>query len=395
MYVSKAEGIAGFLRRLVFSKKVWLGRYFFLFSFVLAACAPAELGAVAPAQKWQKASPGAKALSFYHKDRTVSRGASCVTAQCHPTVGKAKYVHTPVSTGSCEVCHDARSSDVSSGVTRSGKELCLNCHEKQKAFYNDELIHPPLEDGCVDCHNPHESPYKFQIQKGPSMGVLCFDCHDKDEKVGFKYLHGPMTAEDCTSCHDPHSSDFGMLVHEGPDELHLCASCHEQTGAKILNGKYKHGPIKEGKCSPCHAFHGSNLIKNWTKQFAEKFYNQYDPQLFALCFSCHKKAEAFNSEFTTLTDFRNGKRNLHYLHVTRKKGRACIACHDVHATEQAKQISNAVPFGSWNIPIEFIKTPTGGKCSKSCHVTYAYDRVNPVKLIVDKEIPRKRRWKAK
>ncbi|MCP4682023.1 MAG: cytochrome C [Desulfobacterales bacterium] len=361
-----------------------------MFSFAIAASAPAEPDAASSRQS----SPGSTAVSFYHEKEKVPRGATCATDHCHPEIGRQKHVHTPVSTGSCEVCHDARSSGGSFGVTRSGKELCLNCHEKQKAFYDDELLHAPLEEGCTDCHHPHESPYKFQAQQGPSIGTLCFECHDKDEKVGFKYLHGPMTAEDCTACHDPHSSDFGMLVHEGSDELHLCVSCHGRTVGKIQNRKHKHGVIKEGKCSPCHAFHGSNLIKNWTKQFVEKFYNEYDPKLFALCFSCHKKAEAFDSEFTTLTDFRNGKRNLHYLHVTRKKGRACIACHDVHATDQPKHIRNVAPFGNWNIPIRFIKTDTGGKCTKSCHVAYSYDRVDPGELMVDKEISREHRWEA-
>jgi len=60
-----------------------------------------------------------------------------------------------------------------------------------------------------------------------------------------------------------------------------------------------------------------------------------------------------DKETTTLTNFRDGKRNLHFLHVNRpEKGRTCRACHETHASTHPKHIRDAVPFGKVNWPLE-------------------------------------------
>ena len=83
---------------------------------------------------------------------------------------------------------------------------------------------------------------------------------------------------------------------------------------------------------------------------------------------------------TTLTGFRNGDKNLHYVHVNKNpKGRTSRACHEVHAGKQANHIRERVPFGKLSYPIRYTKTPNGGSCIVGCHVKRGYDRVNPVK----------------
>lgn len=77
----------------------------------------------------------------------------------------------------------------------------------------------------------------------------------------------------------------------------------------------------------------------------------------------------------TATGFRDGDRNLHYLHVNRqKKGRSCRACHDMHASTQPFQLRERVKFGRWLMPLNFKKTETGGSCSTGCHKLRVYDR---------------------
>ena len=75
--------------------------------------------------------------------------------------------------------------------------------------------------------------------------------------------------------------------------------------------------------------------------------------------------------------FRNGERNLHFLHVNREKGRSCRACHDEHASNQPKHIRESVPFGRWTMHTQYTKTETGGGCTTGCHRPYSYDRDNP------------------
>jgi predicted CXXCH cytochrome family protein len=78
-----------------------------------------------------------------------------------------------------------------------------------------------------------------------------------------------------------------------------------------------------------------------------------------------------------LTSFRDGSYNLHFFHVNNEKGRTCTACHDPHASDQAKHIRYEVPFGAWSYPINFTKTPTGGRCVVGCHAPKKFDRQNP------------------
>jgi predicted CXXCH cytochrome family protein len=334
---------------------------------------------------------GVKESPFSHP--VLEEGESCVSAKCHAERGTASYVHTPIAQGSCVSCHDVTASKARFGLKKSDLDLCLSCHEDQKAFYKKKVIHPPVKTDCISCHNPHQSPYKFQLESGPSSARLCFTCHDEEDKMEYQYLHGPVESEDCLACHNPHASSYKHLVRAGPQEIQLCDSCHQEIPKKIKKSALKHGVINKGLCSPCHAFHGSNLTKHWTRLFPDKFYNPYDPKLYSLCFQCHEKSQAFFEKFTTLTNFRNGKRNLHYLHVTRRKGRTCIACHDVHATNQERLIRSSTPFGPSNfrIRIVFVKTPTGGTCMMSCHVAKGYDRAKPLKLQVDTKPTTKRK----
>jgi len=88
---------------------------------------------------------------------------------------------------------------------------------------------------------------------------------------------------------------------------------------------------------------------------------------------------------TTLTKFRNGDQNLHYLHVNKdERGRTCRACHEVHASQQKHQIRDAVPYGhtGYMLKINFTQTATGGTCAKTCHVTRSY--TNSVVLLEPK-----------
>jgi len=60
------------------------------------------------------------------------------------------------------------------------------------------------------------------------------------------------------------------------------------------------------------------------------------------------------------------------------KGRTCRACHKTHASNLPKHMAEKVPFGGWEIPINFKKTGTVGSCAPGCHKPRSYDPVNPL-----------------
>jgi predicted CXXCH cytochrome family protein len=200
-----------------------------------------------------------------------------------------------------------------------------------------------------------------------------------------RVVHKPVAEGRCAGCHAPHASNYKNHLKEGPKDVPLCFSCHKKMEQQTKDSVYKHGPIQEGMCTPCHEPHAGNVAKDLKYKFEKTFYNPFDLEVYSLCFKCHKESVVLDKRTEYLTNFRNGDRNLHFLHVNRQKGRTCLACHEVHMSSQRRHIRTFTPFGRWEIPINFAQTPTGGKCSANCHILKAYDRKNPVKLMIDEE----------
>lgn len=303
-----------------------------------------------------------------------------------------KFIHGPVAVGDCGSCHVAHQGDFPKLLMAQGNGVCFNCHtDKAEAFKNKKFIHKPVRESCVSCHNPHSGDYKYNLQYD-GREELCFSCHNEKQKeiseatVKHKALD---TERKCLTCHDPHVSDHPkQLLNEPAD---LCLGCHDReykspTGTVanmkelLANNKDHHGPVKDHDCSSCHNSHGSKYFRILRENFPPLFYAGYNEDNYKLCFMCHENSLAREKTTTTLTNFRNGDQNLHYVHVNKAvKGRTCRACHDAHATNNPRHIRDAVPFGGWKLPVGFTKTATGGQCLPGCHKLLRYDRNNPVK----------------
>jgi predicted CXXCH cytochrome family protein len=80
---------------------------------------------------------------------------------CHDDfAGKYKYLHGPVATGYCTICHNPHMSKQPKLLTRVGQQVCLYCHESKSVFKND--VHKELDGAeCTDCHNPHGGEDRF------------------------------------------------------------------------------------------------------------------------------------------------------------------------------------------------------------------------------------------
>ena len=311
---------------------------------------------------------------------------------CHKrSIVGGKFVHGPAAVGSCSTCHQAHQSDFPKLLMAKGNQVCFDCHtDKADDLKSKKFIHAPVEDACVNCHSPHSGDHKYNLTSEGSKD-LCLTCHTdktKELEVAIVKHKGLETEKKCLACHDPHASDYAKQLKEQPATL--CLGCHdkEYTSAtgRLMNMKAflaknsdHHGPIKQNDCTGCHNPHGSGNFRILRENFPPLFYAGYNPDNYKLCYMCHEKTLASEEKTTTLTNFRNGDRNLHYLHVNKAvKGRTCRACHDAHATSNPKHIRDAVPFNKWNLPINFVKNDTGGQCSPGCHQRFIYDRNKPV-----------------
>ncbi|MDH4202815.1 MAG: cytochrome c3 family protein [Phycisphaerae bacterium] len=324
---------------------------------------------------------------FFLHEKTIAE--QC--AECHdPTAHKA-FLHGPVAVGECTICHDSHSSDYTGLLKVEPKELCFSCHTiTADELKNFEYIHEPAKGECVGCHNPHGADNAQMIKGG--LSDICFSCHEdiQDIAKAAKVQHNMITEEGgCLKCHTPHASTVKKLLKN--DSQTLCLSCHDKPQeigdgktmpaftSELNNKMFLHGPVAEKDCNGCHLAHGSDHFRLLIKEYPPKFYAPYSVDEYALCYSCHPDALTQTERTTDLTDFRNGNQNLHYLHVNKEyRGRTCRACHQTHASNLPKHIRETVPYGMWELPVQFEKTETGGVCTPGCHVAKEYDRKKPV-----------------
>jgi len=308
-----------------------------------------------------------------------------------PSSAKVVSYHAPYDAGDCSICHQNNDVNNPGPIKGAVNDLCMGCHDDFKQVLGRKYAHPAAQQSCVNCHNPHDSLQpKLLLEES---GTLCQSCHEEIKKTALESTvkHDALTTGDkCVNCHNPHGANVEHLLVQLP--MPLCLQCHgkddvlDHNGKKLTNmtklfadNPHQHGPVAAQDCGSCHMTHGSNNFRLLTNAYPAAFYSSYDAQNYALCFGCHDE-KAFTSPQTgELTQFRDGNKNLHYVHVNRSVGRTCRACHDVHASEQEHQIRNAVPYGpkGWMLKINYTKTETGGSCAKTCHATRSYNNTVP------------------
>ena len=308
---------------------------------------------------------------------------------CHD-VFDGQFMHSPVGVGDCLLCHDPHGSDNAMLLKTKEPDLCYLCHDELRTEKNGmkSIAHKPALERCTICHSPHVSIVNSNLLT-VKMKKLCAECHETQgiamrvnlDVIGHK--HGPLATEkNCANCHNAHGSSYKHFLLAEP--MDICLRCHnkERTDSegKILadfkglleENKNHHGPIRQKDCSGCHNPHGSDyyrlLLAKYPKEFYTTSYNKAD---YNLCFLCHDLRMLDNKETRTLTDFRNGTKNLHYLHVNKtEKGRTCRACHEVHASNNFNHIRESVPFGKINWPLQlkyqplYVSKKTGQSCDQ-------------------------------
>jgi len=305
-----------------------------------------------------------------------SQPALCL--DCHEDPTSWTHVHGPAAAGDCTACHAPHESSHRPLLVRSAETLCFDCHgDVQADLKSSSTVHPAIDDGCTACHGPHGSNHaKLLVDEGRE---LCFQCHgDVQETVeGAAVAHAVLDdPEACTTCHAPHAANQRALLREA--EAATCERCHDDVVTPAMS--HLHAPVADGDCTACHSPHGSAADNLLVAGFPASNYVSYDESSYPLCFECHDRdlVSFPDTEFTT--GFRDGRRNLHFLHVNDpRKGRSCKLCHEIHGSPNPALIADHVPFGGWELPLGFERTATGGSCAPGCHQPESYDRESPVR----------------
>lgn len=308
--------------------------------------------------------------------------------QCH-TVRRQAVLHGPFALGECTACHEPHESDNPHLlVGGEGGDHCFVCHQDMKAQLASGTVHQPVGAGCDGCHVPHTSDVAGLLNA--PVEQICFTCHANIESrvASAASPHGAVfTGHRCANCHDPHAAGRDFLLRD--DLLTLCLDCHDEPVQAfdgrtipdmrpVLAGRdFPHGPVRSGQCTACHDVHGGRGARLLRERFPTEFYDAFDLPAYALCFQCHNPGLVTEARTKDATGFRDGDRNLHYIHVHREeKGRTCRTCHEIHGSDLPRHMAAEVPFegGGWALPIRFEERQTGGRCSPGCHQPYDYNR---------------------
>lgn len=306
-----------------------------------------------------------------------------------PAGEAAAWTHAPYAAGECSVCHERGDPRNPGKLSRPGNELCFGCHDEFQAILARPHRHAPAVRSCTACHNAHDAKQRKLLHA--EAGALCARCHPAVEEAAqrSRVKHAALSeGQKCMNCHNPHATNVEKLLVQLPFDL--CVSCHAVDGLKDDGGraltnfkkwlgenKEWHAPVAAKDCSSCHVPHGGQHFRLLVSEYPPEFYAPYDAKNYQLCFGCHNDEAVKVAETDVLTGFRDGKRNLHYVHVNKSdRGRTCRACHEVHASRQAHHIRDGVPYGSkgWVLKINYTKTPGGGSCARTCHDTKGYER---------------------
>jgi predicted CXXCH cytochrome family protein len=310
-----------------------------------------------------------------------------------PLAGNVRFTHDPYDANdetSCATCHTTTSEGARGPVTDNTNALCLTCHDDPAGSAGEGARrHNPDHGRCVDCHNAHNARVDSLLQAPPT--TLCTRCHDTvASAMKSATPHGALASPTaCVFCHAPHASKDRALLKD--DANKLCLTCHQNDalvdhrGKKLANihaivttAKNVHAPIENEGCVGCHQPHGGEHFRMLKDAFPSSFYAPYARESYALCFTCHEESLVEAKITRSETQFRDGDKNLHAVHVDRgDRGRTCRACHDVHGSNLPHQLSETVTYGShgWRLPLNFKETEHGGSCAKTCHMVKSYDRM--------------------
>ena len=111
--------------------------------------------------------------------------------------------HGPYAAKLCSACHNETKGNT---LVAPPDQLCERCHalKLDKAY-----VHGPVASGeCLVCHDPHSSPYRpLLVSQSDSF---CFECHDRKD-IANSPGHANLE-ESCTTCHDAHMSNQKYLL---------------------------------------------------------------------------------------------------------------------------------------------------------------------------------------
>lgn len=267
---------------------------------------------------------------------------------------------------------------------QNGSEDEMKCTDCHSDIIQNKEVHLAAKEDCTTCHEPKGNSHPddgLGMKLTAQVPDLCYMCHEGINSGS--HIHSPVSNGECVKCHSPHSSEYKSLLIKEPKAL--CLSCHNKTYKSetgttenikrlIENSANIHGIIDLDGCLPCHKPHSSESSSLLKASYPDRPYTYGNKDDYSLCFDCHDSALLTDEQTKDATSFRNGEKNLHYIHLKSPKSRSCSNCHNIHASVNEHLIDSKTTFNKWDMPLNFTGSSSGGSCRTGCHGERSYTR---------------------
>ncbi|MFW6189155.1 MAG: cytochrome c3 family protein [Planctomycetota bacterium] len=236
----------------------------------------------------------------------VERIDASACARCHEAHFDRRsgdWVHGPVATGDCSICHQGHKAQHPDLLTRAQPDLCWRCHDRGRvlgAAYHESAA----ESSCARCHDPHFAGNRYLLADSRTYQRAGHTIRQVRSR------HPDWEQDQCSRCHLPEKS---LRVRQNADQQ--CLTCH-QDQQEAPEGRSPHAPVTLGRCTACHAAHQSRL-PHLVKPEAEK-----------LCYACHNPDELRTPDHP------------------RVRRANCLLCHRGHSSERENLLRPSIPASS-------------------------------------------------
>ena len=161
-----------------------------------------------------------------HSEHKREKLFLCFQKGCHePAMLENTSVHDQSVLGSCTFCHNPHSSGYEKLLFSTEERLCSTCHPLLRdkngshlEFNHEQLLSLtiirtiPSEYECSFCHNPDHKRNILAVSTD-----ICSDCHLYLREKFSQNLHQQSTDQSCSTCHEPHTSPYHYQLKEPPD----------------------------------------------------------------------------------------------------------------------------------------------------------------------------------
>ena len=159
--------------------------------------------------------------------------------ECHPEFSERfskGVVHAPVKEGDCYACHRPHGIFGKVIFRADQPALCYTCHPAVQPKETAKSVHKPLAtEQCSTCHNPHNSDFAGLL--AAEAKESCFTCHDRAE-FQQQFVHAPLN-QGCGTCHIPHSSENVSLLQQAPERAFRLEAGEQHRRVHVLDALEK------------------------------------------------------------------------------------------------------------------------------------------------------------